>query len=137
MPFVFLILTALLGQQPSSSSNVASLDYEYFKNRVQPIFLTRRTGYTRCIVCHGGTGGVAYLQPLSKGATTWNEEESRKNFESVSKLVTPGDPSKSLLLTHPLEPSAGGSEYHSGGRQFTSTSDPDYQTIANWVRGKK
>jgi hypothetical protein len=137
MPILLWIVTALLAQQPASSPGVSSLDYEYFKTRVQPIFLTKRTGYTRCIVCHSSGGAAGYLQPLSSGATTWTEEESRKNFESVSKLVTPGDPMKSRLLVHPLEPAAGGSEYHSGGRQFTSTNDPDFQTIANWVRGKK
>jgi len=29
-----------------------ALDYEYFKTKVQPVFLEKRTGYTRCVVCH-------------------------------------------------------------------------------------
>lgn len=135
MPIVLWILTAMLAQQPASSP-AASLDYEYFKTRVQPVFLTKRTGYTRCVVCHA-SGAAPYLEPLSEGAATWDEAQSRKNFDSVSKLVTPGDPMKSRLLIHPLEPAEGGSEYHSGGRQFTSRNDPDFQAIANWVRGKK
>ena len=67
---------------------------------------------------------------------TWDEEQSRQNFERVSKLVTPGEPMKSLLLLHPLEPAAGGDEFHNGGRQFTSQEDPAFQTIAAWVRGQ-
>jgi hypothetical protein len=137
MPIAIWVVAALLAQQPPSSSSVPSLDFEFFKTQVQPIFLEKRPGYTRCVVCHTGSGsGVGFLQPLSQGVTTWNDEQSRRNFEAVSKLVTPGEPLKSRLLMHPLEPSAGGDEFHNGGRQFTSQNDPQFQTIAAWVRGK-
>ena len=126
-----LVLTA---QQPSSATK-ASLDFEYFKTQVQPVFLTKRAGYTRCVVCHSG-GGAGFLQPLAPGATAWNEEQSRKNFEAVSRLVMAGQPMKSRLLTHPLEPTAGGGEFHNGGRQVTSQTDPQFLTIAAWVSGK-
>jgi len=102
---------------------------------VQPVFLTKRAGYTRCVVCHAG-GEAGFLQPLAPGATEWTEEQSRKNFEAVSRLVVPGQPMKSRLLTHPLEPKAGGDEFHNGGRQFTSQDDPQFRTIAAWVAGK-
>jgi hypothetical protein len=125
----------LIAQQPSSASK-ATLDFEYFKTQVQPVFLIKRTGYTRCVVCHSGGGEAGFLQPLSPGATTWNDEQSRKNFEAASRLVMPGQPMKSRLLTHPLEPKAGGDEFHNGGRQFTSQDDPQFQTLANWVTGK-
>jgi hypothetical protein len=112
------------------------LDYDFFKTQVQPIFLAKKPGFTRCVVCHTGTGNVGYLQPLSPGATSWNEEQSRKNFEAVSRLVTPGEPMKSLLLKHPLEPAAGGDEFHNGGRQFASQDDPQFKTLAAWVQGQ-
>jgi hypothetical protein len=135
MPIAIWVMAALLAQQPPSGA--PSLDFEFFKTQVQPIFLEKRPGYTRCVVCHAGTGGgVAFLQPLSEGAASWNDEQSRRNFEAVSKLVIPGEPLKSRLLLHPLEPSAGGDEFHNGGRQFTSQNDPQFQTIAAWVRGK-
>ena len=135
MPVLLWLLTALLAQQPAPSSTAPSLDLEFFRTQVQPIFLEKRPGYTRCVACHS-EGNVAYLQPLSPGATTWNEEQSRKNFASVSRLVTPGQPLKSKLLLHPLEPAAGGEEFHNGGRQFKSQDDPAFQTIAAWVRGQ-
>jgi hypothetical protein len=53
----------------------------------------------------------------------------------ISKLVVPGSPERSILLLHPLAKEAGGDEFHSGGRQFLSKDDPDWQTIAAWVRG--
>jgi mono/diheme cytochrome c family protein len=130
-----LLASSSTAQQPASSSK-AVLDFEFFKTQVQPILLIKRPGYTRCVVCHSSGGAVGFLQPLSPGATTWNEEESRRNFETVSRLVTPGQPLKSRLLMHPLEPAAGGDEFHNGGRQFTSQNDPQFQTIATWVRGQ-
>ncbi len=131
---VLWALTALLTQQPASSAT-AVLDFEYFEEQVQPIFLQKKPGFTRCVVCHTGEGRVRFLEELSPGATTWDEEQSRRNFEAVSRLVTPGQPLASRLLMHPLEPAAGGDEFHNGGRQFASQDDPQFQTIAAWVRG--
>jgi hypothetical protein len=125
---------ALIAQQPAADAK-PTLDYEFFKTQVQPVFLIKRAGYTRCVVCHV-SGQVGFLQPLSPGATTWTEEQSRKNFEAVSRFVVPGQPMKSRMLTHPLEPKAGGDEFHNGGRQFTSQEDPQFQTLAAWVNGK-
>lgn len=135
MLIVLWLLPVLLTQQPAPSSTASSLDFDVFKTQVQPIFLEKRQGYTRCVVCHS-EGNVVFLRPLSPGATTWNEEESRRNFETVSKLVTPGEPLKSKLLLHPLEPAAGGDQFHNGGRQFKSQDDPAFRTIAAWVRGQ-
>ena len=126
---------ALIAGQPAGAARV-TLDYEVFKTKIQPIFLEKRTGYTRCVVCHSGGGEAGFLVPLTAGATAWSEDQSRQNFERVSRLVVPGQPMKSRLLTHPLEPSAGGDEFHNGGRQFTSQDDPQFKTLAAWVTGK-
>ena len=130
---VLMLMTALLGQPASSS---VALDFEFYKSEVQPIFLEKRAGFTRCVVCHTGDGNSAFLEPLSDGAMTWDEEQTRSNFARVSRLVTPGDPLTSRLLMHPLEPAAGGDEFHNGGRQFTSQDDMQFQTLAAWVRGQ-
>ena len=129
-------LTALLIQSPASAGTVA-LDFEYYKTQVQPIFLEKRPGFTRCVVCHAGEQRVGFLEALSPDAMTWDEVQSRRNFESVSQLVVPGDPLVSRLLMHPLEPAAGGDEFHNGGRQFSSQDDPRFQIIAAWVQGQE
>ena len=49
--------------------------------------------------------------------------------------MVPGDAQKGLLLTHPLAPEAGGSAYHSGGRQFASRDDPAWKTLSTWAKG--
>ena len=120
-----------------SVSAQSALDYDVYVAKVEPIFLKKRPGHARCVACHSASNSAFRLQPLPDGATAWTAEQSKLNFQSVSKLVKPGDVADSRLLKHPLAEDAGGDEFHSGGRQFTSKTDPDWQTIANWVQGKK
>ena len=136
-----LALTALLltaaAFPPLASRAAPPLDYEFFKARVQPIFLQKRDGHTRCYVCHAESNNAFRLERLSPGANTWSEEQSRKNFEMASILVNPGDPETSRLLQQPLAPEAGGNVFHSGGRQFASKDDPTWKILADWVNGQK
>ena len=111
-----------------------TLDYEYFKARVQPIFLNKRPGHARCISCHG-SGTPLRLQPLDPGASTWTDEESRKNFQTIQRVAFAGN-AKSRLLLHPLEESAGGDFFHSGGKHWTSQNDPEWLVLKNWVMGQ-
>jgi len=135
----FAVLLGLLSQVPAraQATKPGSLDFEYFKTKVQPIFLAKRAGHARCISCHVvPTGAVFQLQRLSPGETTWNEEESRKNFDSVTKLVAlPGNP-KSPILIHPLEEEAGGDFFHNGGKHFKSQNDPEWKTLKAWIMGE-
>ena len=118
------------------AAHAQSLDYELYKASVEPVFLQKRPGHARCYVCHGERSNNALrLEKLAPGATQWSEEQSRRNFETVSRLVVPGKPEASLLLLHPLAPEAGGSAYHSGGRQFENKSDPVWKALARWASG--
>ena len=114
-----------------------SLDFGFYRNKVEPIFLTKKDGHTRCVVCHADANNHFRLQKLSPGAKVWSEEQSRSNFEMVVKLVNVGDPDTSRLTMHPLAPEAGGSAYHSGGRQFKSKDDPDWKVLVQFVTGAK
>ena len=128
MFWILALMTAAL--QPASPQ----LDFEFFRTRVEPIFLERKEGFTRCVVCHT-EGAAGFLEELEPGADIWTEEQSRANFESVARLVAPGRPLESRLLMHPLEPAAGGDEFHNGGRQFSSQEDPWFATLSEWVNG--
>jgi hypothetical protein len=119
----------------ASSAAASPLDYEVFKTRVQPILMSPRKGNARCVACHATGGGNSYLEPLPPGATTYTDEQTRRNFERVARLVTPGDPLKSILLTNPLAEEAGGSHWHGGGKHWQSQNDPEWQTLAAWARG--
>jgi hypothetical protein len=129
---VFLFALAL-----ASVTYAAGLDFEIYRTRVEPVFLTKRPGHARCVACHDSNGSAFRLVPLSPGATAWTEEQSRRNFEYVSRLVVPGNPSASKLLMHPLAPTAGGDYFHGGGRQFASKEDPEWKAIAAWVEAAK
>jgi hypothetical protein len=123
---------------PQLSTRAApALDYDFFKTRVQAVFLEKRPTHTRCYVCHAEANNGFRLERLSPGATAWNEEQSRKNFEMTAKLVNAGDPDTSRLLMQPLAPEGGGNVFHSGGRQFASKDDPNWKVLADWVNGKK
>lgn len=131
------IVAAVLMMGFAGTLAAQSLDYEVFKTRVQPIFSERREGHARCVVCHAESNNAFHLQPWGPETTAYTEEQSRKNFETVSKLVNLKDPEKSMLLLHPLAKDAGGHEFHSGGRQFMTKSDPDWKILEEWVHGAK
>jgi hypothetical protein len=126
----FAILTVVTSVAQLATAQ--TLDYEVFKTTVEPVFAKKRPGHARCVACHSAANNAFKLQPLAEGAT-WTEEQSRRNFESVSKLVNKTNPKASLLLMHPLAHEAGGDEFHSGGRQFLSKDDPDWKAIAAWI----
>jgi hypothetical protein len=138
-PAFVLAMALVVSQQPAGAQANASgaarspLDYEVFKTRVQVILTSPRKGNARCIACHSHGGG-SYLEPLAPGATTYTEDQTQRNFARVSRLVVPGEPLKSVLLTNPLDEAAGGSHWHGGGKHWHSQSDPEWQTLAAWVR---
>jgi hypothetical protein len=116
--------------------DAASLDYDYFKAKVQPIFLAKRPGHAPCVMCHAEANNMLRLQKLPHGQNTWSEEDTRKNFDTVSKIVEAADdPLQSKILVHPLAPEAGGDPFHSGGRQFVDRNDPNWKIIAAWAKG--
>jgi hypothetical protein len=123
---LLVVLTGLSGAQ--------ALDYQIYKTTVEPIFLKKRPTHARCVVCHAAASHAFRLELLDPGATSWTDAQSRKNFETVSHLVKPGEPLSSILLIQPLAHAAGGAEFHSGGRQFASQDDPDWQAMEAWVK---
>lgn len=120
-------------QQTSSGSG---LDFEYYRTRIEPIFLKEREqgeGNGRCVNCHARIATRMRLQALPAGATAWTPEQSRQNFETVSKLVVPGDVMKSPLAIHPLAQTAGGDAQHTGGKFWTSRDNPEWQAVSGWI----
>jgi len=127
-----------LGVASFGSHAATTLDYDYFKAKVQPIFLQKRPGHARCVMCHAEANNLLHLQKLPEGQTTWSEEDTRKNFDTVSKIIAAvDDPSDAKILLHPLAPEAGGDAFHSGGRQFKDRNDPLWKTILAFANGAK
>src|ERR1700736_5159548 len=130
-------LALVLAFVTSAANAEPALAYDFFKRRVEPIFLKKRGDHARCAVCHQQSNNAFRLEKLPNGASFWTEEQSKKNFAVVSTLVVSGDPAQSRLLLQPLAPQAGGNAYHSGGWQFASKNDPDWKTLAAGGRGRK
>jgi hypothetical protein len=134
---------AIASPEPSLSAIAAgaaspddpTLDYQYFKTKVEPIFLKKRPGHARCVSCHAANHVRLHLVALTPGSKTWNEEQSKENFELVKAVAIPGD-LKSPILVHPLTQDAGGDFFHSGGKHFNSQNDPEWLTLKAFVMGK-
>ena len=114
------------------------LDFAFFVQKVEPIFLKAREGAARCYNCHSLDSNKAlfHLEPLGADGA-WTEEQSRRNFDNARKLVEPGQPDKSRLLLHPLAEEAGGDPFHTGGKFWKSKDDPEWRILADWVDGRK
>jgi hypothetical protein len=137
LPTIMAVALALpmFGVCAVSAQPKPPLDFQYFVKRVEPIFLQKRAGHTRCYVCHAEGNNAFRLEKLTPGSRSWTEEQSRKNFATVSVLANPGDPGTSRLLLHPLAPESGGDVYHSGGRQFAGKNDPAFKILTQWING--
>jgi hypothetical protein len=137
---LFLTMTSLalsaaapVARQAGAPPSAAALDFEFFKTRVQPIFVAKREGHARCVACHT-TASNMRLQPLTAGSNMWNDADARKNFDAVRRMVIPGS-LKSRLLLHPLATEAGGDFFHNGGKHFASQTDREWMTLKDWVMG--
>jgi hypothetical protein len=113
-----------------------TLDYEAFRTKIQPILLKKRSGTARCVTCHARASN--FLEAPEPGSGAWTDDQSRKNFDVIiaRMLVVPGDPLSSRLLMMPLAHEAGGDPFHPGGKHWESQNDPEWQTMAAWIRGR-
>jgi hypothetical protein len=128
-----LWMFVLMLMQAAGPGPASTLDYAYFKSKVQPLLVEKRPGHARCSTCHSRSTAFR-LQELPRGRTAYTEEESRKNFEAASRMVLPGVPLKSRLLVMPLAHEAGGTEFHPGGKHWMSQDDAEWKILADWVK---
>ena len=84
------IVVALLVQQPAPSA--ASLDFEFFKTRIQPIFTAKRPAHARCVSCHstGTPMGIDRGAPLMM---RWGPVGSGAGATTGCSILTSGSSS--------------------------------------------
>jgi len=134
---VLVTHSTLRGQETATAATgPRGLDFQAFRTKIEPIFLARRGDHARCYACHS-QGTPLRLQEMSPGATSWNEEQSRKNFAAMQRVVVPGQAKLSRLILMPLDHEAGGTEFHPGGKHFKSMDDPEVKTLVAWIMDVK
>jgi hypothetical protein len=115
---------------------VAPVDFQFFRSCVQKVFQNPREGHIRCSNCHNA-GQIGFAPVPGEGRTEWNEDEARRAFGVITRLIVPGNPVESRFLLKPLHPDGGGSYAHNGVRRWQSRDDPEWQMLAAWVRGER
>ena len=102
---------------------------------MQPVFANPREGHIRCSNCHAA--GLIGFAPVPQDGKAWSDPEARRAFSTITRLVIPGNPEQSRFLLKPLHPDGGGSYTHNGPRRWQSREDPEWQMLAQWVRGER
>jgi len=137
-----LLFFGCAGGQAWSEPLPGDVAYEDFQTSVYPLLL-RDCAFAEC---HGGEHrffqvfgpGRVRLDPTLKPADPATEAEIRRTYDrALSMIVTDARLDRSLLLTKPLERTAGG-QGHKGtdmlGRNvYRSKADPSYAAIAAWA----
>lgn len=117
-------------------------DFNYFTAFVQPLFV-KKYGNARCVDCHtpesNTSGRFRILAPGPGGRYTLRQ--SRVNFASVLAVIDRTDPLKSKLLLKPLDPTTREGTLrglnHDGGVFWHNQYDPDFEIVADWLKGAK
>ena len=115
------------------------LDYEFFKERVQPVFFQVGPDGKACVECHHNHGILKLAAP-EEGRFV--EELSRANYRSALKVVDLQQPERSLILAKPVSTSAtegvvdSDSVSHGGAvRWLAKEESSQYHAILEWING--
>lgn len=115
----------------------AAADIEAYRAKVERVFMTDRggtiPGMAACVMCHTWQTGVRFTLETPATDAGWTLDQSRKNFDVVTKLVNTAAPATSRLLLKPLDLSAGGMG-HTGGSFWRSRTDPEYLAVLSWIQ---
>ena len=112
-----------------------TLDFTFYRTCVREMYRNPRYGQLSCEECHAG--GFTGFAPRAANGAAWTEQEARRGFEAIQRLILPGNPIQSRWLLKPLHPDGGGSYTHNGVRRWQSRDDPEWQMLAAWVRGER
>jgi hypothetical protein len=113
----------------------SAVDFEFFRSCVQPIFATPLEGQIRCSNCHAS--GLIGFAPVPQDDGKWSDQDAKRAFQTVSRLIIPGNPEQSRFLLKPLHPDGGGSYTHNGPRRWQSRDDREWRMLAEWIRGAR
>lgn len=120
--------------EPNPDEQVA-VDFQFYRYCVHPQVLSvGRYGQLPCTSCHAN--GLIGFAPVGASGGVLSVAEARQGFEVLERLIVPGNPEWSRFLLKPLHPDGGGSYAHNGVRRWQTQNDPEWQTLAAWIRGE-
>ena len=112
-------------------------DIESYRTTIEPLFMRGRggtmPGFASCVMCHTWQTKLRFQLETPATPAGWSAEQTRTNFEMITKLVNTASPETSRLLVKPLAPAAGGLG-HTGGTFWPNRNDAEYQTVLKWIR---
>ena len=118
------------------------LDYEYFKQNVEPILTAKGADGLACVNCHANHTIFQLREPDEFGELT--HADSRFNYSAATTVVNLADPANSLLLNKPTrrldDVGVGDSQRltHGGGLRWpTGRDSAEYRTILRWIQGQR
>ena len=121
--------------QAGGSPGPAEVDV--FRKNIEPLLMRDRggtdPGYAACVMCHTWQTSLRFALQTPATDAGWTPEQSRMNFDMLTKLIDTANPESSRLLRKPLAPAVGGLG-HTGGTFWGSRDDPEYQTVLKWIR---
>jgi HEAT repeat protein len=138
------IAQGIIGGKGGGSTQSAArlLDYEFFANRVMPVF-SKKAGAdgAACVSCHFNHNIFKVSPPDTDGRFT--QEQIRETYRAALKVVNLENPERSLLLAKPTSTSATeglvgvAAVAHGGGLRWSGPDDPSYRLILAWINGAR
>ncbi|HEV8132782.1 MAG TPA: hypothetical protein VGQ81_16165 [Acidobacteriota bacterium] len=119
----------------SERPSVKLPDYQVFKEKIEPLFVTTGSDQRACINCHE-THPILKLLPIDSNQPA--EDQMKTHYRSALRVIDLRNPEGSLLVIKPTNPSppegtAPSPNTHEGGARWEKGS-PSYQAILQWIR---
>jgi HEAT repeat protein len=129
------------GKTPEQRDITKLLDYDYFVERVQPLFVKKGPDGQACALCHHTHTIFRLSRPGKDG--TFTVEQSKQHYRSALRVIDLAHPEESLILRKPLSDARSEGVIdqktisHGGGIRWTGSEDPAYRTLLAWINGAK
>jgi hypothetical protein len=120
---------AMPAPAPAATMATGAPDLGYFIARIEPVLLGV------CAQCHAGAGKGQFALVTHPPGSPYPLADHRTNFETVSRLLTPGKPELSRFLLKPLAERDGGVKH--GGGDRISKGDANYKSWTEFINGTK
>ena len=90
------------GGARAASAFPGPADVDFFRKNIEPMFMKDRggtmPGYAACVMCHTWQTSLRFRLETPATDAGWTPEQSRRNFEFVTKVVNTASPESSRLL---------------------------------------